>query len=69
VSPGDFVIADSTGIVFIPALEIESVIATAEMIAATEADMARAIAQGTPVGTAMGGAYERMVDPGQKEQA
>jgi 4-hydroxy-4-methyl-2-oxoglutarate aldolase len=69
VAPGDYVIADSTGIVFIPAAEVESVIAAAEMIAGTEADMARAIAQGTPVGIAMGGAYERMTDPGHKEQA
>ena len=68
VAPGDFVIADSTGIVFIPASEIESVVATAEMIAATEADMARAIAQGTPVGTVMGGAYERLIDQGQEEE-
>jgi 4-hydroxy-4-methyl-2-oxoglutarate aldolase len=60
VEPGDYVIADATGIVFTHAADIDAVLDAAERIAAAEAAIAAAIAQGTPVGTAMGANYERM---------
>lgn len=61
VGHGDYVIADSTGVVFVPAASIDGVLTAAEEIAATEAAMAAAIDGGTPVSEVMGGAYEAML--------
>jgi 4-hydroxy-4-methyl-2-oxoglutarate aldolase len=60
VNPGDYVIADSTGIVFIRAGDISVVLAAAEHIVTAERAIAAAIDAGAPIGTAMGAAYERM---------
>ena len=60
VAPGDFVIADASGIVFIGAADIDAVLDTAEQISAKEAAMAAAIERGTPVSEAMGASYEQM---------
>lgn len=60
VSPGDYVIADRSGVVFIEAADIERVLEVAEGIAASERRIAKAIAAGTPVSTAMGTDYEQM---------
>jgi len=60
VAPGDYVIADRSGVVFVPAAEIDAVLETAEAIATAEAAMAAAIAAGVPVSEAMGGTYEQM---------
>jgi regulator of RNase E activity RraA len=60
VEPGDYVIADATGIVFTSAADIDAVLDAAERIATAEAAIAAAIDDGTPVSTAMGGNYERM---------
>jgi 4-hydroxy-4-methyl-2-oxoglutarate aldolase len=60
VRPGDLVLADGTGVVFIPAAQSEAVIATAEEIAAREAEMTRAVLAGQPVSQVMGQTYERM---------
>ena len=49
VHPGDYVIADRCGTVFIPASMIESVVATAELIARKQADIADAIRSGQPL--------------------
>ena len=49
-----------SGIVFVPAAEIDAVLEAAEAIAAAEAGIAAAIAAGIPVSEAMGGTYERM---------
>lgn len=62
VTPGDYVVADSTGIVFVAAGDIDAVLGAAEDIAATEAGMAAAIENGTPVSQAMGANYERMIE-------
>lgn len=68
VSPGDLVIADGSGVVFVPAAEAEAVVAKAEEIAAKEAAMARAVEAGNPVSEVMGGAYESMlVNKGETE--
>jgi len=61
VVPGDHVVADSTGVVFIAAGDLEAVVARAEAIAAKEAAMAAAIDAGTPVGEVMGAGYEQML--------
>jgi regulator of RNase E activity RraA len=60
VAPGDYVIADRSGVVFVPAAEIDAVLEVAEAIAATEAGIAAAIGAGAPLSEAMGGTYERM---------
>jgi 4-hydroxy-4-methyl-2-oxoglutarate aldolase len=61
VRSGDLVIADGTGVVFVPAAHAEAVIATAEGIAAREAEMTRAVLAGRPVTEVMGRNYETMV--------
>jgi regulator of RNase E activity RraA len=60
VEPGDYVIADSTGIVFVQAPDIDAVLDTAERIAATESAIAESIAGGQAVSAAMGAHYEQM---------
>jgi len=60
VEPGDLVIADTGGVVFIPAGRAEEVVTAAEKIAATEAAMAQAINQGQPVTDVMGKSYEEL---------
>ena len=64
VSPGDLVLADGSGVVFITAENAEAVITKAEDIAAREAAMADAVRAGKPVGEVMGGAYEKMLTGG-----
>jgi regulator of RNase E activity RraA len=63
VAPGDYVLADGSGVVFISAGDIARVLATAEMIAAREAAMARDIEAGRPVSQVMGADYEHMLKP------
>ncbi len=62
VAPGDLVLADAGGIVFIPSAHAETVLATAERIAATEAAMAAALDAGRPVSEVMGATYEELTD-------
>lgn len=61
VSPGDFVVADRSAVIFIAAAEIERVLAAAEAIVAKEDAMARAIEAGRPISQVMGGDYEDML--------
>jgi 4-hydroxy-4-methyl-2-oxoglutarate aldolase len=61
VSPGDYVLADNSGVIFIRAADIENVVAAAEDIAAREAAMAKALLSGDSVGTVMGANYENML--------
>jgi regulator of RNase E activity RraA len=49
VSPGDAVLADRNGVVFIPAAELERVVTLAERIAARESAMADAVRADQPV--------------------
>jgi regulator of RNase E activity RraA len=67
VNPGDYVIADSSAIIFIPADRIEAVLAAAEAIAFKEAAMARALMAGKPISAVMGGDYELMLDGGKDQ--
>ncbi|HPF47220.1 MAG: RraA family protein [Alphaproteobacteria bacterium] len=62
VSPGDYVIADGSAVVFIPENRAEEVIKIAERIVAKEKLMTEAVRSGTPVGTVMGSNYENMLD-------
>ena len=62
VRPGDYVIADNSAVVFLPADQVERVLEAAEAIAAREAAMAKAILAGTPIGDVMSGSYENMLD-------
>ena len=64
VEPGDLVIADSSGVVFIPKDREEEVVAKAEEIAAKEVAMAEAVRSGKPVSQVMGGDYEKMLVSG-----
>ena len=61
VEPGDYVLADRSGIVFIRAAEIDQVLEAAEAIVAKEAAMAKSILAGTAISDVMGGAYEYML--------
>lgn len=61
VNAGDYAIADSSGVVFIAASEIERVLPTAEDIAAREAAMAKALLDGEPITKVMGANYENML--------
>jgi len=61
VDPGDYVIADRSAVIFVPATEIDRILATAEDIAAREDAMAEALRAGKPIGAVMGGDYEHML--------
>jgi 4-hydroxy-4-methyl-2-oxoglutarate aldolase len=61
VNPGDYVIADSSGIAFIPADNIASLLNTAEDIGAKEAAMIRALREGLSISQVMGSRYEDLL--------
>jgi 4-hydroxy-4-methyl-2-oxoglutarate aldolase len=61
VSPGDYVIADGSGVAFIKPDDIERVLEAAESIAAREAAMAQALRAGRPITEVMGANYEHML--------
>ncbi|MEN3272859.1 MAG: hypothetical protein V7636_1620, partial [Actinomycetota bacterium] len=62
VASDDYVIADSTGVVFIPSVDVDRVLDAAEAIAAREAAMVTAIAKGVPVSEVMGVGYETLLN-------
>ncbi len=61
VVPGDWVLADGSGITFLAAANAERILATAEELAAKERTMIEAIRAGNPVSKVMAGNYERML--------
>ena len=61
VVAGDYVVADGSGVAFIPQAEIARVLETAESIIQREEAMAAAIRAGTPITQVMGANYERML--------
>lgn len=61
VEPGDYVIADSSGVAFIPADRAEEVIAKAEMVAKKEQLMVAELKKGLPITEVMGLNYEQML--------
>jgi 4-hydroxy-4-methyl-2-oxoglutarate aldolase len=62
VAPGDTVVADGSGVAFIPAARVADVLAMAERIAAKERLMTEAIRLGQPVSQVMGADYETMLE-------
>lgn len=62
VAAGDYVIADASGIVFIPEARAEEVIAIAEKIAEKERLMTADVLAGKPVSEVMGTNYENMLE-------
>jgi regulator of RNase E activity RraA len=69
VQCGDWVVADSSGVAFVPASEIERVLGAAERIARREALMTQAVLEGQPVSQVMGADYERMLQtPSRSEE-
>jgi 4-hydroxy-4-methyl-2-oxoglutarate aldolase len=61
VGPGDYVIADWSGAVFLPADRVEEIVATAENLYAREQAMAEAVRAGKSVVEVMGANYEQML--------
>lgn len=61
VRPGDYIIADNSGIVVVPAERAEEVIPEAETIVAREAAMAKDVMDGKSVVEVMGTNYEQML--------
>jgi 4-hydroxy-4-methyl-2-oxoglutarate aldolase len=61
VAPGDYVLADSSCVVFVKADDIDRVVEEAERIAAREAAMAKAARDGEAMSTVMGADYERLL--------
>src|SRR5260221_650217 len=61
VTPGDLVVADGSGVVFVTAAEIDRVLEAAEAIAARERSMAESLRAGTPISEVMGKSYETML--------
>lgn len=62
VYPGDLVIADASGVVFVPAAHAEQVLATAEAIAAKERAMVERVRAGHAMADVMSADYETMLD-------
>lgn len=61
VAADDLVIADGSGVVFIPADQAEAIIVSAEAIVARERRMAEDVRAGRPVSEVMGASYETML--------
>jgi regulator of RNase E activity RraA len=61
VAPGDYVVADGSAVVFVPARDIERVLETAEAIVERERAMAQALREGAPISQVMGRSYETML--------
>jgi 4-hydroxy-4-methyl-2-oxoglutarate aldolase len=62
VSPGDYVVADGSGVVFIPADAAAEVVAQASRIAAHEQHMAAQLGRGSPISAVMGASYETLLE-------
>jgi regulator of RNase E activity RraA len=62
VQPGDYVLADRSGIAIIANADIGEVLDVAEIIVAKEAAMAKALLAGKRVSEVMGGDYEFMLE-------
>jgi 4-hydroxy-4-methyl-2-oxoglutarate aldolase len=61
VSPGDWVMGDGSGIVFLPQADAETILVVAEDIFRREQAMARDIDAGVPIDQVMGANYEDML--------
>lgn len=61
VTPGDYVLADGSGICFLAADRAEKILGVAEMVAKREALMTKAVLAGEPISQVMGADYEDML--------
>ena len=61
VEGGDYIAADRSAVIVIPAAQVERVLEVAETIVGKEAAMAKAILSGLTIGEVMGGNYEHML--------
>ena len=61
VTPGDYVVADGSAVVFVPQAEILRVLEAAESIVAREEAMAEELRKGKPISQVMGTNYETML--------
>ena len=61
VTPGDYVVADSSAVIFIASTEIDRVLDAAETIVAKEDADGDAFRAGEPISPVMGGNYEHML--------
>lgn len=62
VRPGDFVLADTSGVVFVPRARVEEAVRRAERITERERLMVRALRNGAPAPEVIGRDYESMLD-------
>ncbi len=62
IVPGDLVLADSSGVVFVSIDKAEEVLAKADELVAREAEMSAALRAGTTVTDVLAGNYETMLD-------
>ncbi len=60
-TPGDYVVADGSAVVFVSQNEIARILEAAEAIVAREEAMAQALREGTPISKVMGANYETML--------
>ncbi|MGH8150130.1 MAG: RraA family protein [Steroidobacteraceae bacterium] len=67
--PGDYVLADSSGVVFVRPDRLGEVLAAAEAIAAREAAMIGRICEGRSIAAVMGADYERMLEKEGEEHS
>lgn len=65
VHPGDYAVADSSGIVFIRPEDLDQVLKAAEAISAREAAMTKDVVAGKPVSEVMGASYEKLLEGGK----
>jgi regulator of RNase E activity RraA len=68
VSPGDYVVADGSGVVFVPAAGIDAVLAKAEAVAARERAMIAKVREGRPMVEVMGADYGNLLTDGTQER-
>lgn len=61
VSPGDYVVADGSAVVFVARADVERVLDAAEAIVAREEAMAQALREGHSISQVMGANYEQML--------
>jgi 4-hydroxy-4-methyl-2-oxoglutarate aldolase len=61
VSPGDFVIADGSGVVIVPRSHVADVVPLAEQMNERERDMAARLKAGEPASNVLGSGYESMI--------
>jgi regulator of RNase E activity RraA len=66
VHPGDYVVADGSGVVFVAAASIDAVLDKAETIAAKERAMVARVHEGRPMVEVMGADYENLLATGTK---